>query len=274
MKINRRLSCFLSYLFLAGFALAGCVLAPSKTSESDLSVIDRAYQFEKGSRPIKITSDTVVLDVRTFFDYQISRVPNAIHVDPKEFSLRKVRGEDLQDQALKLARRLALLGVNPFSHVVVLGYGDRGNGEEGTVALSLLVLGVERIQMGSMRDFKFLATSKVSKARQNQRYWEPRVVGAILCPAHAGEDAVFVIDVSKKAPMSPGGGWQKIAIIYKNWKEFVKKEDFSPNYGIKTALQKDEIDSSARVMIRGPQAPIVVFSMLQMGYSRVCMMDE
>ena len=274
MPIRCRLNYFFSYLFLAGFGLAGCVLSPSKTSESDLSVIDRAYQFEKGSRPIKITTDTVVLDVRTFFDYQISRVPNAIHVDPKEFSLRKFRGEDLQDQALKLARRLALLGVNPFSHVVVLGSGDRGNGEEGTVALSLLVLGVERIQMGSMRDFKFLATSKVSKALQNQRYWEPRVVGTILCPAHAGEDAVFVIDVSKKAPMSSGGGWQKIAIIYKNWKEFVKKEDFSPNYGIKTTLQKDEIDALARVMIRGPQAPIVVFSMLQMGYSRVCMMDE
>ncbi len=254
--------------------LEGCVLAPSKVSESDLSVIDRAYQFEKGSRPIKISSETVVLDVRTFFDYQISRVPNAIHIDSRDFSLRKVRGEDLQDQALKLARRLALLGVNPFSHVVVLGYGDRGNGEEGTVALALLVLGVERIQMGSMRDFKFLATSKVSKARQNQRYWEPRVVSSILCPAHAGEDAVFVIDVSKKAPMSPGGGWQKIAIIYKNWKEFVKKEDFSPNYAIKNSLQKDQVDASARVMIRGPQAPIVVFSMLQMGYSRVCMMDE
>jgi rhodanese-related sulfurtransferase len=272
--MQSRLSCFLSFICIVGFSLGGCVLAPSKTSESDLSVIDRAYQFEKGSRPIKITADTVVLDVRTFFDYQISRLPNAIHIDHKEFSLRKLRGEDLQDRALKLARRLALLGVTPFSHVVVLGYGDRGNGEEGTVALSLLVLGVERIQMGSMRDFKFLATAKVSKALQNQRYWEPRVVGAILCPAHAGEDAVFVIDVSKKAPMSSGGGWQKIAIIYKNWKEFVKKEDFSPNYGIKTALQKDEIDSFARVMIRGPQAPIVVFSMLQMGYSRVCMMDE
>jgi rhodanese-related sulfurtransferase len=265
---------FLTFLLGAALALSGCVLAPSKVSESDLSVLDRAYQFEKGSRPIKITSETVVLDVRTFFDYQISRIPNAIHIDPRDFSLHKVRGEDLQDQALKLARRLALLGVNPFSHVVVMGYGDRGNGEEGTVALALLVLGVERIQMGSMRDFKFLATSKVSKALQNQRYWEPRVVGSVLCPAHASEDAVFVIDVSKKAPMSPGGGWQKIAIIYKNWKEFVKKEDFSPNYGIKTSLQKDDIDTSARVMIRGPQAPIVVFSMLQMGYSRVCMMGE
>ncbi len=262
------------YLFLTGTLQTSCVLAPSKVSESDLSVLDRAYQFEKGSRPIKITTDTVVLDVRTFFDYQISRIPNAIHIDAKDFSFRRVRGDDLQDQALRLARRLAILGVNPFSHVVVLGYGDRGNGEEGTVALALLVLGVERIQMGSMRDFKFLATAKLSKALPNQRYWEPRVVSGVLCPAHAGEDAVFVVDVSKKAPMSPTVGWQKIAIIYKNWKDFVKKEDFSPNYGIKTALQKDEIDVTARVMIRGPQAPIVAFSMLQMGYSRVCMLDE
>ncbi len=262
------------FFLLSLLSVCSCTLAPTTGSESDISLIDRAYHFEKDNRPIKITQETVVIDVRTFFDYQISRLPGALHVEPKEFSLRKLRGDDLQNRAIAIARRLALLGVNPFTHVVVVGYGDRGNADEGIVALTLLALGVERVQMGSMKDFKFLATSKASKSLANQRYWEPRIVNSLICPAHSGEDVAFVIDLGKKAPMTTAPGWQKIAIIYKNWKDFVKKEDFSPNYTIKSQLLKDEIQDSARVMVRGLQAPVVVFSMLQMGYNRVCLMDE
>jgi hypothetical protein len=195
-------------------------------------------------------------------------------VDAREFSFRKLHGDDLQERAVKIARRLAIMGVNPFSHVVVLGYGENGQGDEGVVALTLLALGVERVQMGAMRDFKFLSTSKLSQVLPNQRYWEPRVVSSLVCPAHSSEEASFVIDIGKKPPVTLGPGWQKIAIIYKNWRDFVNKEDFSPSYHIKKQLQKEGIRDSARVMIRGEQAPLVVFSMLQMGYAHVCMMDE
>lgn len=251
-----------------------CMHQPTVVSESDLSLIDRAYQFEKDHRPIKILPETVVLDIRSFFDYQISHLPGALHVDPKEFRLRHSRGDELQEKATKIARRLALIGINPFSHVVVIGYGEKDGGDEGIVALTLLALGVERVQMGSMKDFKFLETTKISKALPNQRNWEPRVVSSLICPAHSGEDAAFIIDLGKKAPLSTTSSWQKIAIIYKSWREFVKREDFSPNYNIKQQLLKEEIRESARVMVRGVQAPIVVFSMLQMGYLHVCMIDE
>jgi rhodanese-related sulfurtransferase len=262
------------FSFVILFFLSACMLSPTTVSDSDVSLLERSYRFEKDNRPIKISSDTIVLDVRAFFDYQISRLPGALHVDARDFSLRKVRGDDLQERAIKIARRLALYGINPFSHVVVVGYGERGDGAEGVVALTLLALGVERVQIGSMKDFRFLVTNKNSNERANQRYWEPRVVGSLICPAHSSEDATFIIDLSKKAPMTLVPGWQKIAIIYKNWKDFLKKEDFSPNYKMKSDLAKEKIEESARVMVRGPQAPIVVFSMLQMGFTRVCMMDE
>lgn len=263
------------FLFLIGSAfLSSCIQAPTVVSESDGSLIDRAYNFEKTNRPIKITQETIVLDTRNFFDYQLSRLPGALHVDAQEFSLRKVRGDDLQVRATKIARSLALKGVNPFSHVVVLGYGDRGNGDEGVVALTLLILGVERVQIGSMRDFKFISTTQFSPARPNQRYWEPRVVTTLLCPAYAGENPVFMIDVNKRAPMTMAAKLQNMATIYKDWKDFIKKEDFSPNYKIKTELRDEKIDESALILVHGKQAPVVVFSMLQMGYSRACMMDE
>ena len=54
--------------------LTSCALGPTTVSESDLSVLERSFQFERMNRPVKFTADTVVFDVRSFFDYQIERM--------------------------------------------------------------------------------------------------------------------------------------------------------------------------------------------------------
>ena len=263
-------------LLLLSSVLSSCAMAPTTVSESDASLIERSYLYEKGHRPIEISKESILLDVRAFFDFQISHLPGASHIDPRDFSLRKMRGDDLQERATKLARRLALLGVNPFSHVVVIGYGEQGSGEEGIVALTLLALGVERVQIGAMQDFRFMATNKKMPARENQRYWEPRVASSLICPGHVQEDATFILDVAPKSAVvlnSPLNN-QKLAVVHKDWRSFVSKDDFAPNPTVKSSLRREKIDVESRVMVRGVQAPLVVFSMAQLGYVRVCMMDE
>ncbi len=264
---------WVGFLLLA-FVLSSCVLAPTTVSESDASLIERSYLYEKEHRPIQVSNESVILDVRAFFDYQISHLPGASHIDPRDFSLRKMRGDDLQERATKLARRVALLGVNPFSHVVVIGYGEQGAGEEGVVALTLLALGVERVQIGAMQDFRFMATNKKIKMRENQRYWEPRVASSLICPGHVQEDASFILDVGPKSAANTQFNIQKLAVVHKDWKSFVKRSDFSPDPAVKSSLRREKIDVNSRVMVRGVQAPLVVFSMVQLGYVRVCMMDE
>jgi len=255
---------------LLGLFLMSCAHDPTTVSEADLSILDRASAFEKSNRPITITGETIVLDVRAFFDYQISRIPNALWIDAREFSLRRRHGDDLEKQASKLARRLALMGVTPFSHVVVVGYGDKGRGEEGVVALTLLTLGVERVQMGNFSDFKSLATTKAGTKHPNQRYWEPRVVSSVICPLHDSGGVNFVIDVGPTFQTSAN----KLAHLSKDWKDFINKQDFSPNHRVKEQLRSEKIGESTRFMVRGAQAPTVVFALLQMGYTSVCMLDD
>lgn len=249
----------------------GCAQAPTLISESDVSIIDRSMQFEKSNRPIKITSETVVLDTRAYFDFQVSHIPNSASINAKEFSLRGSYGSDLQTKGVAIARRLALLGVNPFSHVVVIGYGDKGHGDEGTVAFTLMALGVERVQMGTVLDFRYLLRNKLDKPKPNQRNWEPRIVTSLIC-SPLSTDAAFVIDVGQ-AKRTTSLNAKSLATVPIHWKEFVNKEDFSPNYRVKTRLLKDKISENTKVMVSGQQASLVAFSLIQLGYNQVCITE-
>jgi hypothetical protein len=256
------------------FWFAGCVNGPTTVSESDASLLQRAFEFEKSSRPIKITPETIVLDVRAFFDYQLLRVPGSLYTDANSFSLRRLHGEELEEAGVKMARRFALMGVNPFSHVVVVGYGAKGKGEEGSVALTLLALGVERVQVGTFESFKKLATNKQAQPPANKRYWEPRMVTSVTCPSHSTPEG-FVVDVSGKSsgPINMAAD-KRLATLAKNWKDFVNPDDFSPNYRVREQLKGNQLDENSLIMVRGQQAPLVVFSLLQMGYRNACMLDD
>lgn len=254
--------------------LVACVNGPTTTSESDASLLQRAYEFEKSSRPIKITPESIVLDVRAFFDYQLLRIPGSLYTDANSFSLRRLHGDDLEEAGVKMARRFALMGVNPFSHVVVVGYGAKGKGEEGSVALTLLALGVERVQVGTFDSFKKLASNKQAQPPANKRYWEPRMVTSVTCPSHSTTDG-FVIDVSGKSsgPINVATD-KRLATLVRDWKDFVNPDDFSPNYRVRDQLKGNELDENSLIMVRGQQAPLVVFSLLQMGYRNACMLDD
>lgn len=259
-------------LLLVGVSVS-CAQKPTEVTDSDTSLIQRAYQFEQKARPIKINPETIVLDVRSFFEFQLTRIPGAIFIDPREFNLRRIHGEELQAKAVQLSRRLALMGVTPFSHVVVVGNASKGQGEEGQVALTLIALGVERVQIGSSEDLKFLMKNKQVPVRQNERYWEPRIVASLTCPPPLSRDMAFVITVGKEQFSTPMGA-QKLAILNYQWSDFVNMKDFSPNSGIKEKLSAQNVKMDSRLMVRGTYAQIAVFSLLQMGYSQVCLMDE
>lgn len=246
---------------------------PTTVSEADQSFLERSFQFEQSNRPIKITNETVVLDVRAFFDYQIASMPGAVYINADEFQLKHVNDRDFDEKASGLARRLALAGVTPFSHVVVMGYGTRGRGEEGRVGLTLMALGVERVQLVSESQFMGKLSSKKKTQNPNQRYWEPRVVRSLFCSAHPRQDTMFVINVDDKIKNSPGFS-QRLATIQLNWQEFVNTDDWSPNYKVKKKLLAHKIEESSPVMVRGVRGPLVTFNMVQLGFKQVCWVAE
>ncbi len=253
--------------------VGACAHPPTTISEADQSFLQRSYQFEKINRPIRINDDTVVLDVRSFFDYQVASLPDAVYWNPDDFQLKNVNDRDFDDKASGLAKRLALAGITPFTHVVVLGYGERGRGEEGRVALTLLALGVERVQLATDREFKSKFSSKSKKQKANQRYWEPRVVRALFCSAHPRKDTMFVLNVDKKSKASRPF-MQTLAAVDVDWLQFINRDDFSPNYKVKKTLAAREIVESSPIMVRGLQAPLVTFNMVQLGYQQVCWLND
>lgn len=249
-----------------------CAHQPTTVSEADQSFFDRSFQFEKSNRPIKITKDTVVLDVRAFFDYQIASLPDAVYVNPDDFKLKNVNDRDFEEKASTLARRLALAGITPFSHVVVMGYGERGRGEEGRAALTLLALGIERVQIASEKEFKSKFSSKSKKPKENQRYWEPRMVRSLFCSAHPRPDTMFVLNVDEK--IKSGVFTQQLANVEVPWLDFVNRDDFSPNYKVKKKLAGLKIVETSPVMVRGIHGSLVTFNMIQLGYQQVCWVSQ
>lgn len=260
-------------IILCAFIVA-CQSAPPPTmvTEVDQSLAERTYNFEKKSRPLKITPDTFVLDARSYFDYQNSHLPEAVYVSAKDLSLRATYGDDFKAKAVLIASRLALWGITPFTHVVVVGYGDKGHGEEGQVALALYSVGVEKVQMGSMADLKAFVTSKESKQRENARYWPPNTF-MTNCRVPADKSSATIIHTGKKK-YSPGPAEQGIAVLAMDWKEFVNLKDFSPNYVTKEKLAQNKVNEKTQIMVHGPEAPLAVFALLQTGFSRACLMDE
>lgn len=255
-------------LVVAGLFLFSCTHGPTVVSEADLSFIDRAYKFEKSHRPIQISKKTIVLDARSFFDYQVSRLPGATHVDPVEFNIVGSYGSSLEKKAASLTRRLALMGINPFSHVVVVGYGPKGKGMEGNVAFTLVALGVERVQIGVMDNFRNLLTAKPPKQQENQRQWEPRLMTSIICSPLAEQQA-YVIDVSEKTAYTPRSTKNMVRLKIP-WRRFVNDEDFSASPQVISALREYKVKSNSFLMIRGLQAPLAAFSLLRLGYNHVC----
>lgn len=259
---------FLRLFFLALLPL-GCTTPETSIRSSDLSFFERCNEFEKKNRPIKISESTVVLDVRPFFDYQMGRIKNSVHIKVKEFSLLGYYGDALEQRASKVARRLALLGVTPFSHVVVVGHGPRGQGEEGELSFSLLVLGIEQVQIGRLNRFrKLLTATKPTTPKANARYWEPRLITSLIC-SPLNDTNLFVLTVDDQKIYTASQRQSEVQ-IRKGWKSFVHRPDFSPNVEVVGFLSQQKIRQKARIRVRGKQASMAAFTLNRLGYPHVC----
>jgi hypothetical protein len=253
--------------------IAGCAQAPTRTSSVDAETLSRAYLFEQKSRPIQITPETVVLDARSFFDFKIHTLVGAVHVDPDDFSLSRWHRGNEEKIAQQMARRLALLGISPMVHVVVIGRGTSGKGEEGEVALALMALGVERVQLANIDELKKFRRRGEAPVPANQRVWSPRNVSGFFCtPGNDRKDAV-VINVDRKTP-ALSRGYSALPVLKKDWHSFVNQKDFSPHPQIKADLAKDQLHEKSELMVTGSSAAIVTFSLLQSGFSRSCLLQN
>lgn len=180
----RLVSCVLLSLFVGA-----CATAPTKVKETVERKRDEAGAAQ--AAPIKITPQTVIVDARSAFEYSTAHVPDSVNLEWRSFTNPERRGE-LHGDHFALARRLSWMGIGPQTHVVVVGNGLSGNGEEGRVAWMLAYLGVSNVQFAQLDSLKFRLTNIVEDNRpKSVPMWKPQVVESL---AASREEVIFVVN--------------------------------------------------------------------------------
>lgn len=116
----------------------------------------------------------IILDVQSPIDFGLSHVPGAINARWEDFTLPGPRKTGALDpDRFAVARRLALWGINPETTVVVVGMGPEGLGEEGRVGWMLRLLGVKKVETGSIRLFRGQIPRENEGRPADKTIWKP-----------------------------------------------------------------------------------------------------
>lgn len=242
-----------------------CQMAPTRVSESS----------QRSAEP------SVVLDVRSAFDYGLNRVEGSLHFPWESLAESAHSGELLRDQR-KAGLRLSLLGVDKASSVLVVGNGPaRGSGEEGRLAWNLLYLGFKDVQVASIDNFKNLLTQRPTPPPANGTVWVPEPKSDLLISKSdflslmkdkkAKGAHIIVIDVRSRKEFSDRRVLSDAGVINIEWSKFYKP-DGRPNQDFKQILTEWGINPKDRIVVisnRGVRSAAAAFALLSLGYTQV-----
>lgn len=191
------------FILLSAFSflfLISCQTPPTKIYESDEGFEERTFSKIEYGKPVELKRVTIV-DVRSRFDYEMSRLPRSFFAYWKDWDLRSYHGRALQDKRRELQRLLALQGIEPISQVVILGKGKKGQGEEFLLATTLLDLGVSRISFMSEKQAKEALVAKNVPSLENVPYWQKASRHDFLCQGNNLKMDI-TIGSSKPSPLN------------------------------------------------------------------------
>jgi len=274
-------------------ALVSCSQKPTKvTSESPVMTRKEALKA-------KISAQTVILDVRSPFDFNLAHIPGSINVAWEDFSRRSPDSRGLLEKDLHpIARRLALIGVDPQTPVLVVGKGLTGKGEEGRVAWTLESLGVQNVQLANVEDFR---ERRESPEIKNKNFWTPQLDTSMTIdwdelrkkiegtsyprtkargkalggtPLPVKDENFVVIDVRSKEEFSIDNLNKRTPRVFRfeniDWREFFT-EDLDPKLGLikllndKGITQMTEIDV---ISTHGVRSGAVTWALQKLGYKK------
>ncbi|MCB9024678.1 MAG: hypothetical protein H6625_00035 [Bdellovibrionaceae bacterium] len=270
-------SCFIFFV--------GCALQPTKVYESQQ--VDVEGLIEASQKPLVLNDQSIVIDARNPFDYNLSHIPQAISIQWHEFSRPGKHRGYLSDDLFKEARRLALKGISPETPIIVLGNGPKGSGEEGRLAWTLLYLGFKNVQFSAMNHFKILPmTNKENAPRPNVPVWKPHFITSLLANVdevkkvvsqpQSLKERVFLIDVrSEKEYFRRQADldyeYPDINAIHIPWTQFINKQG-RPDFKIIESLKDLGVLRHSRMIIisnQGLRSGAVTAALTSMGYTNV-----
>lgn len=268
--------------------LTGCATKETVVKENP----ERRLESADPNSPLQVTEETVILDARPAFDYTTAHIPRSIPIQWSDFSEREnaQRGV-LQNDLFAIARRLARIGIQPTTKVVVVGQGLQGEGEEGRIAWMLAYLGIKDVRFADIKSFKGNLTTIAPDASKNAPIWKPELEESLnvtraevqyvinnqgtvkpVAFGQGGQPTLYrIIDVrSSKEYMGKAGlgPVPNIEAINIPWKEFFTPL-MRPNQDIATQLQSVGILPEHRIIVLeedGVSSAAVTMALRALGY--------
>ena len=257
--------------------LGACQLKPTKMVSQE----SQPKPAIKGAEILQ--QNPVILDVRPAFDFNLAHTPGAINVRWEDFSQQnpKSRGLPLVDR-VSMARRLALVGVDLKTPVVVLGKGSLAQGEEGRVAWTLMLLGVEQVYTLNASLLKDRSVVREAPPVENKPYWFPndkafeKVMIALNDFKKVVMDTnVIVLDVRSPEEVRLQSLQQskkiKASVKALDWKKFFTPQG-AANEAILSELQAMGISADSNLIIisnHGVRSGAATYALHRLGWKNV-----
>lgn len=258
--------------------LIGCQTKPTKVVETYQRDLEQVVA--KSQKPVQLTDNTVVLDVRAPFEFGLNKIQNSQNFLWQTLAENAQSGELLRDSR-QAALRLSLKGVNPQTPVVVVGNGRAGQGEEGRLAWNLLLLGLHDVQVCTIETFRKNMTPTDSPPAMNEKPWtvserinliitRPDFLKLASDPKGRLESRTFVIDTRSEKEFL-GEGQKDLNAINIEWKHFYSAQG-RPDPEIVKRLKDLGIGPKDKVILisnRGVRSAAAAYALLALGFDRV-----
>jgi thiosulfate/3-mercaptopyruvate sulfurtransferase len=274
--------------FLIGVILllvlsGACQTKPTKAVETPPQPWARLA--EKTKKPLKLTDDTVVLDSRNDFDYGLAHWSDSVHFSWRNLLLDPTKPWSLMD-GRTATDRLALLGIQPRTPILVIGYGLKGVGDDGRLAWTLVYYGLEDVQTVSIDGLDVYFTHQETPPLRNVPPWTADVrddmvidrnafLNAAMKPRKNNGKSVFILDVrSKEEYFSRKGSDYEtpdLRAVQIDWKEFFS-EDGRPKKSIRKKLQQIGVkldDEIITISNHGTRSGAVAYALTALGFQDV-----
>jgi len=265
------------------FVLSGCEYIQQKPTVMTESHIARDLWAlrARSKAPLVLTPKTVVLDVRSVFEYRMFHIKGSRLVRWTDFYYKSNKGHyTLRPQRGDLARKLSYLGVDKKSRVLIVDKGLQGHGEAASLAWALVSLGVTDTQVSDVESFRIHFTSKKNLPIKNTSHWAPLnlLSQKKIQSKFNHEQKFYIIDVGSVKQytglvpqMSTGA-----KIIHIPWKDFVTRKG-RLNRTILSQLRGIGISTKYRVVIKSPKgllARATAYYLLSLGYKKIYFYDD
>jgi thiosulfate/3-mercaptopyruvate sulfurtransferase len=272
-------------LALQFFGLVACQTFPPPATKAK-ETPELKHNAVAGDLPLAIHEETILVDARSSFDFEMAHLPGAINLHWEDFTKNSPKKRGVLDEDLfSLTRRLARLGITPETPVVVVGYGREGHGEEGRMAWTLKYLGVKKVDFVAQSFFIVAMTRNATPPRENAPLWKPQVNAGLLVEREPflkdltvkslHPDGPAILDVRPEKDFLRREGDFKnapdIGAINVPWTQFITTTG-RPQTGIREQLSSVGITPNRPIYVIsnfGVESALVTLALRDLGYTQV-----